>query len=79
MFFWRPAEPRSPEPEGDPVSLDLDPESQKVYDWRLGSLLKAGLDFPAADLLASSNEDLHLILKAIKNGCDPERLLKVFA
>jgi hypothetical protein len=61
MFLTKPSEPGEPEPRLYP---------DKVQEWRLEVLLRAGYDLPGAKLLARRREvDLHVAVSLLEQGC----------
>lgn len=43
-----------------------------VQEWRSETLTRAGYGEEAAQKLAESNVDLHLAVRLVEQGCDPE-------
>lgn len=63
----------------EPESLVIDPrpnEADKIHDWRLHELLKAGYPLALAERLAARpwhEVDLHRAVELVDAGCSPER------
>lgn len=49
-----------------------------VIEWRIDQLRRAGVQQPAAALLAECDADLHVILTAKAAGCDDHTLRRIF-
>ena len=57
---------------------ELDFEVDRVEQWRLASLERAGYDLESAAVLAASHEvDLHLAMRLVENGCPVDLALQI--
>ena len=54
-------------------------EDDKVEEWRVEQLRKAGVPEGAATVLARSKSDLHKMVSAAQDGLSAEGLLAVFS
>lgn len=54
-------------------------EPERVRQWREDCLVEAGVCRKEAAELASTTADLHVMLKAYKNGCGVHHLCIIFA
>lgn len=54
------------------------PEAVKVFEWRLLSLLDAGIRLDPARTLAKSSADLHKVCDAARAGCPDKLAVEIF-
>ena len=53
-------------------------EFERVVNWRLRELMRAGYDWKAALMLAArSHVDLHLAVGLARRGCPPDTALRI--
>lgn len=76
------AQPAIPHPSPDPISgadyRNL-ADDEKARVWRVDQMFEAGLRDPqVARRLSGSSYDLHKICDAIRAGCPPHLLLRIF-
>jgi hypothetical protein len=57
---------------------ELDFEIDRIEQWRLASLERAGYDFESASVLAASPEvDLHRAVTLLERGCSVDLALRI--
>jgi hypothetical protein len=53
-------------------------EAERVLEWRLNELVRAGYDRATAwELAARSDVDLHFALDLARSGCSPDLALRI--
>lgn len=52
-------------------------EVQRVLQWRLSRLVRAGYDEESAVRLARSPVDLHVAIDLVEQGCPPELAVRI--
>lgn len=57
---------------------EIEPETERVEQWRFTSLERAGYDAEAASVLAASTEvDLHEAISLLERGCSVPLALRI--
>lgn len=65
---------KAPSPDNEPEPLPtVDREQQRVVEWRMRALVRAGYDDVAAELIATDTTiDLHVAVDLVTvRGCEP--------
>ncbi len=52
-------------------------EPERVLQWRISRLVRAGYDEAAAEKLARSPVDLHRAIDLVEQGCPPELAVRI--
>ena len=55
----------------------MEGEQERTHKWRYRELRRAGYDKISADIIASSEADLHSAVALIKKGCEPALAVKI--
>lgn len=58
--------------------MDAERAAAELYTWRFQQLWSAGYDSVAAELLALTKSDLHVMVEAKKAGCSDTHALAIF-